>query len=73
MFKSIFFLFFFVVKTILLKRIKYIYIIYKVMKIKIYNPITEKESKIDEYGRTAKKIYKYMIEAGLPATPRLLF
>jgi len=34
------------------------------MKIKIYNPITEKESKIDEYGRTAKKIYKYMIEAG---------
>ena len=32
------------------------------MKIKIYNPITEKESKIDEYGRTAKKIYKYMIE-----------
>ena len=34
------------------------------MKIKIYNPITEKEVKIDEYGRTAKKIYKYMIEAG---------
>lgn len=32
------------------------------MKIKIYNPLTEKESKIDEYGRTAKKIYKYMIE-----------
>lgn len=32
------------------------------MKIKIYNPLTEKESNIDEYGRTAKKIYKYMIE-----------
>ena len=34
------------------------------MKIKIYNPITEKETKIDPYGRTAKKIYKYMIDAG---------
>ena len=34
------------------------------MKIKIYNPLTEKESNIDEYGRTAKKIYKYMIEEG---------
>ena len=34
------------------------------MKIKIYNPITDKESKIDPYGRTAKKIYKFMIEAG---------
>ena len=33
-------------------------------KIKIYNPITDKESKIDPYGRTAKKIYKYMIETG---------
>ena len=33
-------------------------------KIKIYNPITEKETKIDPYGRTAKKIYKYMIDAG---------
>ena len=33
-------------------------------KIKIYNPITEKESKIDPYGRTAKKIYKYLIEVG---------
>ena len=32
------------------------------MKINIYNPLTDKESKIDEYGRTAKKIYKYMIE-----------
>jgi len=31
------------------------------MKIKIYNPITKKESNIDEYGRTAKNIYKYMI------------
>ena len=31
------------------------------MKINIYNPLTKKESKIDEYGRTAKKIYKYMI------------
>jgi hypothetical protein len=38
------------------------YLIYNSMKIKIYNPITEKESKIEEYGRTAKKIYKYMIE-----------
>lgn len=32
------------------------------MKINIYNPLTDKETKIDEYGRTAKKIYKYMIE-----------
>ena len=31
-------------------------------KIKIYNPITNKETKIDPYGRTAKKIYKYMFE-----------
>ena len=30
-------------------------------KINIYNPITEKESKVDPYGRTAKNIYKYMI------------
>ena len=33
-------------------------------KIKIYNPITDKETKIDPYGRTAKKIYKYMFDAG---------
>ena len=33
-------------------------------KIKIYNPITDKESKIDPYGRTAKKIYRYMFDAG---------
>lgn len=31
-------------------------------KIKIYNPITNKDTKIDPYGRTAKKIYKYMFE-----------
>ena len=36
-------------------------------KIKIYNPITEKESKIDPYGRTAKKIYKYLINSGSDA------
>ena len=30
-------------------------------KINIYNPLTNKESKIDPYGRTAKNIYKYMI------------
>ena len=36
----------------------------KIKKIKIYNPITDKESKIDPYGRTAKKIYKYMFDAG---------
>ena len=33
----------------------------------MYNPITDKETKIDPYGRTAKNIYKYMIEEG--ATP----
>ena len=33
-------------------------------KIKIYNPITEKETIVDPYGRTAKKIYKFMIDAG---------
>ena len=36
-------------------------------KIKIYNPITDKESKIDPYGRTAKKIYKYLINSGSDA------
>lgn len=35
-------------------------------KIKIYNPITNKETKIDPYGRTAKKIYQYMIDTGAP-------
>ena len=30
-------------------------------KINIYNPITEKETTVDAYGRTAKNIYKYMI------------
>ena len=30
----------------------------------IYNPFTDKTSKIDPYGRTAKKIYKYLIEQG---------
>ena len=30
----------------------------------MYNPITDKETKIDPYGRTAKNIYKYMIEEG---------
>ena len=30
----------------------------------MYNPITKKETKIDPYGRTAKNIYKYMIEEG---------
>ncbi len=35
-------------------------------KIKIYNPITDKETKIDPYGRTAKKIYQYMINTGAP-------
>ena len=33
-----------------------------VQKQLIYNPFTEKETKIDPYGRTAKKIYKYLIE-----------
>lgn len=33
----------------------------------IYNPFTDKKSKIDPYGRTAKKIYKYQIAGG--ATP----
>ena len=28
----------------------------------MYNPFTDKETKIDPYGRTAKKIYKYMID-----------
>ena len=31
-------------------------------KINIYNPITNKETKVDPYGRTAKNIYKYMFE-----------
>ena len=31
-------------------------------KISIYNPITNKETKVDPYGRTAKKIYKFMFE-----------
>jgi len=31
-------------------------------KIKIYNPLTKKETNIDPYGRTAKNIYKYYIE-----------
>ena len=30
----------------------------------IYNPFTEKDSTIDPYGRTAKKIYKFLIEGG---------
>lgn len=33
-------------------------------KIKIYNPITDKETKIDPYGRTAKNIYRFMFDAG---------
>lgn len=33
----------------------------------IYNPFTEKDTKIDPYGRTAKKIYKYLIEQGAEA------
>ena len=28
----------------------------------MYNPFTDKETKLDPYGRTAKKIYKYMID-----------
>jgi adenylate kinase family enzyme len=31
-------------------------------KINIYNPITEKETKVDPYGRTAKNIYRIYIE-----------
>ena len=38
-----------------------------VQKIKIYNPFTQKESKIDPYGRTAKKIYKFLIDSGSDA------
>tara|TARA_R100000278_G_scaffold123233_1_gene112140 strand:+ start:3136 stop:5991 length:2856 start_codon:yes stop_codon:yes gene_type:complete len=38
-----------------------------VQKIKIYNPFTQKESKVDPYGRTAKKIYKYLIDTGSDA------
>ena len=33
-------------------------------KIKIYNPITDKETKIDPYGRTAKNIYRFMFDTG---------
>ena len=33
-------------------------------KIEIFNPFTEKLSRINPTGRTAKKIYKYMIEEG---------
>ena len=33
-------------------------------KIVIWNPFTKKESKIDQYGRLAKKIYKWNIDAG---------
>lgn len=35
-----------------------------VQKELIYNPFTDKETKIDPYGRTAKKIYKFLIEEG---------
>jgi len=35
-------------------------------KIRIYNPITDKETKIDPHGRTAKKIYKFYIDSGTP-------
>ena len=28
-------------------------------KISIYNPFTEKNTKVDPYGKTAKKIYRY--------------
>jgi len=31
-------------------------------KIKIYNPITEKQTKVDPYGRTAKNIYRIYID-----------
>ena len=31
-------------------------------KINIYNPITEKQTKVDPYGRTAKNIYRIYIE-----------
>ena len=33
-------------------------------KIEIWNPFTDKLSRIDPMGRTAKKIYKYMMEEG---------
>ena len=36
-------------------------------KIKLYNPFTKKETEINPYGQTAKKIYKYQIAGG--ATP----
>ena len=36
-------------------------------KIKLYNPFTKKETEINPYGQTAKKIYKYKIAGG--ATP----
>ena len=36
-------------------------------KIELYNPFTKKETAINPYGRTAKKIYKYQIAGG--ATP----
>ena len=31
-------------------------------KINIYNPITNKDTKVDPYGRTAKNIYKIYID-----------
>ena len=37
-----------------------------VQKVLIFNPFTEKDTKINPYGITAKKIYKYLIEAGSP-------
>jgi len=37
-------------------------------KISIYNPFTEKNTKVDPYGKTAKKIYRYMIDEGEEAS-----
>ena len=36
-------------------------------KIKLYNPFTKKETEINPYGQTAKKIYKYQIAGGATA------